>query len=758
MAVPKSALKPVPRKCPVCEKRFENKASLIAHIDRSHAESIPPNWSAAQYENYTRTGQTHGVCTECKKETTWNESTWKYNRLCDSPKCREAISKRANKNMISKYGKVHLLNDPEMQRKMIYSKRTSGKYFWSTDTNKKQPFYYASQMELSFLEMLDVFLNMDPSDVLSPSPHNYTYKYDGKDHIYIPDVYIVSLNLEVEIKEPKDNQNKHPKIQAVDKVKERLKDDVMNSIDEVNYIKINGTDYSEFFTLLNRLKDEDVCIKRNSSKVYQLCEIVSTVSQTHHNKERKNLSTFKAVPITTSLINKLSTAYPSVKHIRINKNTDGLCYFDNNKLVGYVNVEAKDNGIWINALEIIKDYRGYDLSPQLLKVAETKLGANKLSVNKKNEIALALYKKNGWEQYDETSSMIFMSKPTSSLMEQVIRSKSTLTNISNVLLSINSSIIDTLDLNPKFMDTDATVKRITKMINDCASLSDCDRVTAYIQATKDILNKELKDREPKRSRDSENEYEIKKALKLIDTKLEPALEKKYKSIVRSSFVTEEIDYDNLCLVEESTDITAEKNNVKYKPIFVFLSKNGSPLSKLIVKYTQQNFSHASISLNTKLQNMYSFGPSQDDTLRLGFVDNEDILNYKRNPTGTYALYMYIAPMDQYEAMKEAINKFKENMDNLHYSVKGLFNIMMGRPSEYENAYFCSEFVSTILSTGNPKLIKKHASLYTPGDLANTRKMIKVSSGKFVDYDEQKVDRIVKRLLRERGFINVNLEY
>ena len=255
--VPQSAKKDIPRKCPLCGKTFRNKECLVNHIDRSHSEQIPENWSASRYENYLRTNKTHGNCVVCGKETNWNESTWKYNRICGDKKCSEKLSQTANKNMIGKYGKVHLLNDPDQQRKMIYSKKNSGEYYWTTDTKKEFKKYYASSEELKFLQMLDVFLNLDPEDVMSPSPNNYVYQYEGKDHIYIPDMYIISINLEIEIKEPANNQNMHPKIQAVDKVKERLKDELMNSIDYVNYIKINGTDYREFFSIMAYLKNRD---------------------------------------------------------------------------------------------------------------------------------------------------------------------------------------------------------------------------------------------------------------------------------------------------------------------------------------------------------------------------------------------------------------------------------------------------------------------------------------------------------------------
>ena len=265
--VPQSAKKDIPRKCPLCGKTFKTKEYLVNHIDKSHSEQIPESWSASRYENYLRTNKTHGNCVVCGKETDWNESTWKYNRICGNKKCSEKLSETANKNMIGKYGKVHLLNDPEQQRKMIYSKRNSGEYYWTTDTKKEFKKYYASSEELKFLQMLDVFLNLDPEDVMSPSPNNYVYKYEGKDHVYIPDMYIISINLEVEIKEPLNNQNMHPKIQAVDKVKEQLKDELMNSIDYVNYVKVNGTDYSQFFATMSYLKNRDTLYEpKNKNK------------------------------------------------------------------------------------------------------------------------------------------------------------------------------------------------------------------------------------------------------------------------------------------------------------------------------------------------------------------------------------------------------------------------------------------------------------------------------------------------------------
>lgn len=246
--------------CPICKTKFVDKNRLITHIEKKHGDSIPEGWTPARYENYLRTGMTHGTCIVDKAPTDWNESTQKYHRLCNNPECKKIMRENAKKNMINKYGKVHLLDDPEMQRKMIYSKKNSGAYIMEDDSGKEWKIMYDSSYGKHFLEMLDNFLNFSPEDIMGPSPHTYEYIYEGKSHAYIPDFYIPSLNLEVEIKDGGDNPNKMPKIQQVDKVKEKLKDEVMYSLrKQVNYIKIVNKDYSGFFQLLSKLKAEDIC-------------------------------------------------------------------------------------------------------------------------------------------------------------------------------------------------------------------------------------------------------------------------------------------------------------------------------------------------------------------------------------------------------------------------------------------------------------------------------------------------------------------
>lgn len=249
-------------KCSLCNKQYATVDDYIAHLNKSHSEDIPKGWSAGHFYYYLKKGVDHGNCVVCKGPTGFNEKTLKYFRFCNNPKCKEKYREMFKKRMIGKYGKISLLDDPEQQKKMLANRSISGTYKWSDGSLKT----YTGTYELSFLEFLDATMDFKSSDVITPSPHTYWYIYEGKKHFYIPDVFIPSLNLEIEIKDGGDNPNKHPKIQAVDKVKEKLKDDVMKSNgDNFDYIKIVNKQNDTFLKYLNLNKkrlEEDGTIRK----------------------------------------------------------------------------------------------------------------------------------------------------------------------------------------------------------------------------------------------------------------------------------------------------------------------------------------------------------------------------------------------------------------------------------------------------------------------------------------------------------------
>lgn len=235
-------------KCPECGMKFSTLSGWTNHIERHHPGLKPNDFTYLQFFYYTLTGKTHGTCVQCKGDTSWNEETGKYNRYCSNPECKRKYVATAKKRMVDKYGKPHLLNDPDVQRKMLKAKSISGTYKFSDGSGTVD---YVGTYEKDFLYIMDHVMHFKASDIMGPSPHNYAYVYKGEVHVYIPDFYIPNYNLEIEIKT---NENMHHKIQEVDKVKEQLKDQQMAKNPSVNYFKILDKKYDAFFDYLLDMK------------------------------------------------------------------------------------------------------------------------------------------------------------------------------------------------------------------------------------------------------------------------------------------------------------------------------------------------------------------------------------------------------------------------------------------------------------------------------------------------------------------------
>lgn len=253
-------------KCPLCEKSYIAKPAVYNHILKEHP--IPDNMPPDQYYyELTHPGKKKSTCIICHKPTTWNTSTHKYHRLCDRPECRKSIREAFMKNAMRKHNTYNYASDPEHQRKMLAGRHISGIYEFN-DGGKVQ---YTGTYEKDFLAICDNILDILSKDICGPSPNQYSYIYEKETHFYIPDFFLPEYNLEVEIKEGGSNPNLHPKIQAVDKVKEKLKDGAIKARIGLNFVKIVDKNYTEFINVIQRLKTDNLTDKerRYGIKIFE---------------------------------------------------------------------------------------------------------------------------------------------------------------------------------------------------------------------------------------------------------------------------------------------------------------------------------------------------------------------------------------------------------------------------------------------------------------------------------------------------------
>lgn len=238
-------------------------------------------WTPSMIKFYRRHHRIHGKCPICGRPTLWNPSTSRPNKFCPDPECRQIYRNQFKERMTRVYGKTTLLDDPDFQKKMLKNRSISGQYTWSDGVKKD----YVGSYELDFLEMLDRFAHFESQDVMTPAPQIFHYNYDDKNHFYIPDGYIASLNLIYEIKDGGTNPNMHPKIRAVDKVKEEIKDKKVLESD-FNYLKIENKQYGKFLQFLAYVKSQQPILTKKPKLIEESSMLSHMMENFNENKLR----------------------------------------------------------------------------------------------------------------------------------------------------------------------------------------------------------------------------------------------------------------------------------------------------------------------------------------------------------------------------------------------------------------------------------------------------------------------------------------
>lgn len=186
----------------------------------------------------------------------------------------------------------------------------------------------------------------------------------------------------------------------------------------------------------------------------------------------------------------------------------------------------------------------------------------------------------------------------------------------------------------------------------------------------------------------------------------------------------------MCSLVDVTDIV-EKVSRMTRTIYIVLTETGTLLSKAIGMYTGKGMNHASISFDSSLYEMYSFGRvNVHNPLSGGFLrENAE--------TGLFeyaqcAIYKIPVSYQQYIQMKQLTQYMHGNRNQYKYNFLGLFGVVMQKELRRERAFFCSQFVATILKIGGLP-INHNPALMTPHCLAQLPFLEPVYYGRLSDY-------------------------
>ncbi len=170
-------------------------------------------------------------------------------------------------------------------------------------------------------------------------------------------------------------------------------------------------------------------------------------------------------------------------------------------------------------------------------------------------------------------------------------------------------------------------------------------------------------------------------------------------------------------------------------IYILLTDTGTWFSRMIKIYTKAPYNHASISLDEKLEEMYSFGRKvYYNPLSAGFVKegvNHGVFFYKKDTK--CSIYKLVVSETQYEQLTKNIDQFNCFKDQYRYNLLGVMAIAVNKRLIRKNAFTCSQFVASMLVTSGIYQFEKYIELITPDDITKMPRLELVYEGKLRDY-------------------------
>lgn len=167
-------------------------------------------------------------------------------------------------------------------------------------------------------------------------------------------------------------------------------------------------------------------------------------------------------------------------------------------------------------------------------------------------------------------------------------------------------------------------------------------------------------------------------------------------------------------------------------IYIVLTDTGTLFTRMIKLYTRKPYNHASISFDHHLEETYSFGRKSTRNPFIGGFVKENTQGSLFNQADC-AIYSCTVTKIQIENMKHYIHKIEENKHLYKYNFLGLFAFLFNKQIKREHAFFCSEFVATLLHHCDVIHFDKPLTFVTPYDLQLAPQVELIYRGKLADF-------------------------
>jgi Orthopoxvirus protein of unknown function (DUF830). len=180
-----------------------------------------------------------------------------------------------------------------------------------------------------------------------------------------------------------------------------------------------------------------------------------------------------------------------------------------------------------------------------------------------------------------------------------------------------------------------------------------------------------------------------------------------------------------------------KPTANNKTVYILLTRTDTLFSRFIANITGNEYTHAALSLDYELTQLYSFGRLYAYIPWIGCFKREETAAgvYKRFPDSPCALFELKVNELSYDAINARICEIARESSRYRYNVIGLFGNYINKPIRRERRYFCSEFVADTLIRGDALRLRRDPALIRPSDFMEMVEFKRIYSGTLESLDE-----------------------
>ena len=200
-------------------------------------------------------------------------------------------------------------------------------------------------------------------------------------------------------------------------------------------------------------------------------------------------------------------------------------------------------------------------------------------------------------------------------------------------------------------------------------------------------------------------------------------------------------------LSEDTSISDDK---KLYPVYIVMAEGKNEFSVAIKRITHSKYSHVSISFDSSMEHMYSFGLA-GTTKNKGNGFREENLKEDIPLGGRIDIFVFFVPKHILDKMTTMVYNLRDNAESTKYSILNIFTYLFNIPYNRDNKMICSQFVTRCLKAADIDITGIDPSLTSPEDInkaaINEKRIYSVYRGIASSYDAAKTERLVQALMK-----------